>query len=257
MLPDGSICEPISIIYQSAEDSAEDTIKPRLEHMDADCNKIAFILDEEARLSITDDRLKKAIKKTGARLLILDPLQAFIPNNCDMARAHDMREVMRCLASIAAETNCAILIIGHMTKTASAKSIYRGIGSIDIAAIARSILLIGRPEADSDLRVVAHVKSNLAPKGSGVGFTFDSDGRFQWAETDIEYSLQELLDGTEKTYGRSVQVLAEVLEQGEVLASEAYEMCIARGLSRRTIERAKRNLAVRSVRKEDKWYWQL
>lgn len=99
-LPDGSVTEPINVLYQSAEDSVQDTIKPRLEKMEADCNRIAFILDEEARLSFTDYRLRDAIQTTGARLLILDPLQAFIPNKRDMGRANDMRSVMGRLACL-------------------------------------------------------------------------------------------------------------------------------------------------------------
>lgn len=257
-LPDGSITDPINVIYQSAEDSAQDTIKPRLEKMEADCNRIAFILDEEARLSFTDYRLCDAIKTMGARLLILDPLQAFIPTKHDMGRANDMRSVMGRLASIAAETNCAVLIIGHMTKAATTKGIYRGIGSIDIAAIARSILMIGRPEEDSDFRVMVHIKSNLAPLGNNVGFAFDARGRFVWQELDIEYTAQDLM-GKNKTrkHHRAEEVLQEILEQGEALASDVYAACMAAGIGKRTVDQAKKNLAVHSVRKGDRWYWQL
>lgn len=159
LLPDGRIAEPINIIYQNGEDSVADTIKPRLERMNADCSRIAFIPDG---VTLDDACLEEAIQQTATRLLILDPLQAFIPKNHNLGRVGDMRNVMGHLASVAEKTNCAVLIVGHMEKTTSAKGIYRGIGSIDIAAIARGILLIGRPTEDSDLRTACiRVLSNL------------------------------------------------------------------------------------------------
>lgn len=257
-LPDGSLSDPINVIYQSAEDSAADTIKPRLEKMGAECKRIAFIQEQKTHLSLTDDRLYEAIIKTDAKLMILDPLQAFIPNKRDITRANDMRVVMGKLSAIASETNCAVLIIGHMTKGNSGKGIYRGIGSIDIAAIARSILLIGRPEEDSDLRIMVQVKSNLARQGCGVGFTIDEKGNFCWQELDVGYNAQDLLGKLQtKKHNRAEDVLLEILDRGEVLANDVYAVCLSAGIGKRTVDKAKKNLAVQSIKRGDRWYWQL
>ncbi len=81
---------PIDIIYQSAEDGLEDTIKPRLVEAEADCSRIKVIDESEYPLSMSDIRLEQAIAETGARLIILDPIQAYLGANVDMHRANEI-----------------------------------------------------------------------------------------------------------------------------------------------------------------------
>ena len=74
-MPDGStISEPQRVIYQTAEDNISDTVKPRLVRAGADCNKVAYIVDEDASLTLEDSRIEEVLKQTGARLFILDPM---------------------------------------------------------------------------------------------------------------------------------------------------------------------------------------
>ena len=161
--------EPIHIIYQTAEDGIDDTIKPRLEKAGADCSMIRVIDETEKELSMTDDRLEQAIVETGARMVILDPIQAYIGAKVDMHRANEIRPVLKHLGMIAEKYNCAIVLIGHMNKAAGSKSTYRGLGSIDIQATARSVLLVARLRDKSNIRIMAHDKSSLAPTGDAMG----------------------------------------------------------------------------------------
>lgn len=110
--------EPIHIIYQTAEDGIDDTIKPRLEKAGADCSMIRVIDETEKELSMIDDRLEQAIVETRARLVILDPIQAYIGAKVDMHRANEIRPVLKHLGMIAEKYNCAIVLIGHMNKAA-------------------------------------------------------------------------------------------------------------------------------------------
>lgn len=101
-LPDGySIGRPCVAIYQCAEDGMADTIKPRLEQAGADCEKVAYIVDEDIALTLEDGRIESAIKETKASIFIIDPLQAFIPPDADMQSATKMRSMLRKLASTA------------------------------------------------------------------------------------------------------------------------------------------------------------
>ena len=102
--------EPIHIIYQTAEDGIEDTIKPRLEKAGADCSMIRVIDETDKELSMTDDRLEQAIIETKARLIILDPIQAYIGATVDMHRANEIRPVLKHLGMIAEKYNCAIVL---------------------------------------------------------------------------------------------------------------------------------------------------
>ena len=114
---------------------------------------------------MTDDRLEQAIIETGARLIILDPIQAYIGATVDMHRANEIRPVLKHLGIIAEKHNCAIILIGHMNKASGSKSTYRGLGSIDIQATARSVLLVARLRDKPNIRIMAHDKSSLAPAG--------------------------------------------------------------------------------------------
>ena len=109
-----------------------------------------------------DERLKSAIKQTGARVLILDPIQAYLGGTMDMNRANEARDMTKRLSLLAEKYKCAILLIGHMNKAGGNKAAYRGMGSIDFFAVARSVLLVGRIEGESDLRAVVQIKNNLA-----------------------------------------------------------------------------------------------
>lgn len=152
-------------IYQCAEDGIADTIKPRLQQAGADCERVAYIIDNDIALTLEDGRIETAIKDTHASVFIIDPIQAFIPPDADMQSATKMRSVLRKLANIADRNKCAVILIGHMNKGGSSKSLYRGLGSIDIAAIARSVLMISRDESRPDIRYMYPIKSSLAPEG--------------------------------------------------------------------------------------------
>ena len=132
------VTEPVNVIYQTAEDGLADTVKPRLELAGADCERIIVIDESDKSLSMVDERLEEAIVRTGARLLILDPIQAYLGGGMDMNRANEARDMTKKLGALAEKTKCAIILIGHMNKASGNKAAYRGMGSIDFFAVARS-----------------------------------------------------------------------------------------------------------------------
>ena len=153
--------EPLNVIYQSAEDGLADTVKPRLEQAGADCEKISVIDEKIKSLSMIDGRLEQAVIKTGAKLLILDPIQAYLGGGMDMNRANEARDMTKKLAALAEKYQCAIVLVGHMNKAAGNKAAYRGMGSIDFFAVARSVLLVGRIEGEENIRAVVQIKTTL------------------------------------------------------------------------------------------------
>lgn len=185
--------EPVNVVYQTAEDGLADTVKPRLIAAGADCSRVKVIDDSEKSLYMDDERLEKALRETKAKLLILDPLQAYLGDRVDMNRANEAREMTKKLGAMAERTGCAVILVGHMNKGSGAKAAYRGIGSIDFFAIARSVLLVAKVPDDCSVRAVAQIKCNLAAEGSTVAFRLDENG-FNWlGEYDI--SADELLSG--------------------------------------------------------------
>ena len=253
---------PTSVLYQSAEDGAEDTLKPRLMSAGADCSRIAFIDESECGLTLNDVRIENAIKATKARLLVLDPLQAYLGEGNEMNRADGVRPMLKQLAAVAERTGCAIVIVGHMNKASGSKSIYRGLGSIDITAVARSVLLVGRIKNDTPVRVMAQQKNSLAKEGTPIAFEINEDSGIRWiGEYDI--SVDELLNGESGAPSDSGKVtvvmekLTELLADEEVPCGRLYEMFREMDMGKRTVDRAKKALGVRSVKRADGWYWML
>ena len=208
------VLEPVNVIYQTAEDGLGDTIKPRLLSAGADCSRVMVIDDNDQALTMMDARLEEAIIQTKARLVVLDPIQGFLGADVDMHRANEIRPLMKRVAVLAEKYHCAIILIGHMNKNSNGKSSYRGLGSIDFQAAARSVLIVGRIKDEPEIRVVCHVKSSLAPEGKSIAFRLDKDTGFEWiGEYDI--SADDLLSGDNR--GQKIHAAKEFLQ--EFLAS--------------------------------------
>lgn len=185
--------QPLHIIYQTAEDGLADTVKPRLEKAQADCNNI-FVIDEtDVSLSMLDERIEQAILKEKAKLMILDPIQAYLGAKMDMNRANEARDMTKHLGQVAERTGCAIVLIGHMNKNAGGKVAYRGMGSIDFFAVARSVLLVGRVKGQENRRAMIQIKNNLAERGHAKSFVL-TDGVFTW-KGDYDITEDELAGG--------------------------------------------------------------
>lgn len=186
--------ESINVIYQTAEDGLGDTIKPRLLAARADCSRVLVIDDQDQPLTMVDARLEEAIIQTKARLVVLDPIQGFLGAGVDMHRANEIRPLMKRISVLAEKYQCAIILIGHMNKNSNGKSSYRGLGSIDFQAAARSVLIVGRVKDEPEIRVICHVKSSLAPEGDAIAFRLDKEKGFHWiGKYDI--SAEDLLSG--------------------------------------------------------------
>ena len=250
--------EPVNVIYQTAEDGLGDTIKPRLLSAGADCSRVMVIDDNDQALTMMDARLEEAIIKTKARLVVLDPIQGFLGAAVDMHRANEIRPLMKRVAVLAEKYHCAIILIGHMNKNSNGKSSYRGLGSIDFQAAARSVLIVGRIKDEPEIRVVCHVKSSLAPEGKSIAFRLDKDTGFEWiGEYDI--SADDLLSGDNR--GQKIheakEFLKEILVSGSVAQTKVAEGAESRGIKKKTLWNAKKELEIESVKIGNQWFWML
>ena len=253
------LSEPMNVIYQSAEDGLADTVKPRLELAGADCERILVIDEKEKSLSMVDERLEKAIVQTKARMLILDPIQAYLGGGMDMNRANEARDMTKKLGALAEKYQCAIVLIGHMNKATGNKAAYRGMGSIDFFAVARSVLLVGRVEGEENIRAVVQIKNNLAAFGHPKAFVLSEDG-FQWLG-DYEITADEVLGGIAPKVNKmelAKRMLRELaLTSNAVLSNEIFDMADEQGISKRTLENAKKELGIRARKINNSWYWEL
>lgn len=265
MTPDGKeLGRPQHVIYQCSEDGAADTIKPRLEKYGADCRNIAFI-DEDIHDGITlnDERLYEAISTFRPRMVVIDPIQAYISTSSDLQVAARARRLLRCLSTWAETFNCAVVLIGHMNKHEGAKGLYRSIGSIDVVAAARSVLQIERDDIDPDIRILRQIKNSLGPSDAVMRFEIRRDTGFRWMEMETPPSVQsELRAGSRipsfssKTE-KAVYLIRAYLKDGKVLSNEMYRRLKEDGISHKTAEKTRISMGVVCRRVMNRWYWSL
>lgn len=249
--------QSLHIIYQTAEDGLADTVKPRLEKAQADCNNI-FVIDEtDGSLSMLDERIEQAILKEKAKLMILDPIQAYLGAKMDMNRANEARDMTKHLGQVAERTGCAIVLIGHMNKNAGGKVAYRGMGSIDFFAVARSVLLVGRVKGQENRRAMIQIKNNLAERGHAKSFVL-TDGVFTW-KGDYDITEDELAGGfapkTSKQEEAKDLLVSLSCTTKEAAVSQIQEKARDRGISWRTMEMVKKELQIKSKKVNNAWYW--
>jgi len=254
---ESDITAPAAVIYQTVEDGIADTVKPRLQRLGADCARIHIIDDRECPLSLADERIEQAIIKTGAKLFIADPLQGFCKGT-DLFSVNGMRPLMKHLGDIAERTGCAVVLISHLNKKGG-QSQYRGLGSIDIYAAARSVLTVGKLPLDESMRVICHTKSNLSSLGKAQAFGLDDNGGFCWLG-DCDATTDEILSGkpkTESQFARARRLIETKLAHGAVPAVEIMQLADDEGISSKTFKRAKDALGVISFKRGAVWYWDL
>jgi DNA repair protein RadA/Sms len=258
------------VLYLTAEDGLGDTLRPRLEKMGADVKnvialegKISPEKDEVIPVSLLDvEVLRNALIEVKPALIIIDPIQAYLGQGTNMSRAEEVRPLLSALGRLAEEFRCAVILIRHLTKSGKDKASYRGMGSIDFTAAARSVLLVGKDPDDETKRVIVQTKSSLAETGKSIAFTIN-DGKFEWLG-HTEITAAEVLapekiesDGEEdKTPMKEARkYLIDSLRDGAKPAKELLGGVRFSGFSERTLKKAKNDLKIKSYKTGDVWYW--
>jgi hypothetical protein len=262
--PERGKIEPGNVIFQSMEDGYGDTIKPRLLRLGADCDRVYVINEGVHPLSLEDPRIERAIAQTGAKLAVFDPITSYT-NGFDISNSGAIRPVLTQLADVAARTGCSICCICHLNK-GGGKSAYRILGSIDVAAVARSVIMVAKMPDDEEISVIYHAKSNLSTPGKPYAFGFDGNGGIVWLG-EAEITLDELLSGKldkrrhgEKTPSQADNAklfITTALNKGITAAAEIKTLAEGAGIAKNTLERAKAALGVKSVKQGDNWLWEL
>lgn len=269
------IREPGNVIYMTAEDGLADTVKPRLEKLGADHKRVhileGYIRDDDPdnvqQIALTDiNVLRATFEHVKPVLLVVDPLQAYLGAGVDMHRANEVRPVLTGIMRLAEEFNTAVIFIRHLNKASGGKALYRGMGSIDFNAAARSVLLVGRDPEDKNKRVVIQTKSSLIDEAPSIGFTLNEQG-FAWtgkSELTANQVLSQFRDGTEgkSAVDEAVSFLEDILLDGPVASNEIYSMGVKAGISKASIRRAKEKVDVHTYREHGKgreapWMWRI
>ena len=250
--------EPGKVIYQTAEDGYNDTIVPRLIPMQPNLKNLFFIDENKEKLELKDEKaIESAIKSAHPKLMIFDPLQAYLGAGVDINRANEVRAITSRIALIAEKYNVAIIFIMHNSKMGQNQALYRALGSIDMPAIARSMLIMGKDPEDDKQKMVCHEKSSLAAHGKTImlhiapehgGLVFDGFSDFR--ADDILNPHQKTRNKPSAKKDEVSEQLLELLElsDGAVPFAEVEKLKNNNAWSDRTLYRAKKDLEIQSVK---------
>ena len=276
-LPDGTrLEEPLNTIVMSAEDAVADTIRPRLESAGADLGRITAFRGVNEKdgprppvLPLDLPKLEALIFEDEARLVVIDPIMAYLSGGIDSHKDSDIRRVLHALSSLAERTGVALVALRHLNKTPGGSAMYRGGGSIAFIGAARAGLLVAPDPSDEQRHILACLKSNLAVKPQSLAYRLTSDLEFDCAHItwDGESALtaDQLLNPPRETKSdTAAEFLEDALVNGAVLARELFESAEAEGISKRTLERAKQQMGVEAFRQGENgkigggaWWWRI
>jgi hypothetical protein len=254
-LPNNPDTEPANVLLLNAEDGLGDTVRPRVDRMGGDVERM-YALDGPVLFDGEGlEFLEQKIQETTAALVVIDPWVAYVGGKMNMDKANETREVLFALAEIAKRQRCAVVLIRHITKGGRDKAIYRGLGSIDITAACRSVLLVGKDASDATKRAMTHIKHNMSPKGQSIGYTIEK-GQFLWTGvstvTAEDILAPENSSGDKSKLEDANDVLEAMLANGPRPEKEIMKRMSDLDISTSTFRRAKRKLSVQSRPIKDK-----
>lgn len=252
-----------------AEDDVAATLRPALEAGGADVQRIQ-VYDRtrfgDQPLVLPDDLnvLEVATANVRAKLMVLDPLSAFLGTSTNSEQG--VRRALAPLTTFAERNGVAVLAIRHLKKSGGGGALYRGLGSIGVIATARSVLLAAKDIGSDNPHdhVLVQTKSNLAA-AAGLRYRTVKKGEaitIQWLG-ECEYNPTDLMaGGTDQTQlQEAAWVLYSFLAEGAVPAKEVINRCLNVGVAKRTLDRAKKVLGVRSRKRGSgrycQWFWEL
>lgn len=276
-------CKAGNVVLFSAEDEADDTIRPRLEAAGANLSKV-FILDavldsnqaERAFNLKTDLPKLEAVLEAegGASLIIIDPVTAYL-GDTDSHKNAEIRALLAPLSTLAAQYDAAVVCISHFTKAPSGEALLRVMGSLAFVAAVRAAFLVAQDPEEDDRRLFLPLKNNIAKGGTGLAFTIQSaavegpDGpidtsRVVWLEGAVSTTANEVmtapLDQEERSdLDDAKEFLRGLLAEGPVKSKQIKADAEGAGYAWRTIQRAQSALGVVAFKggMKEGWLWQL
>ena len=253
-----------NVLLLSAEDDLGDTIKPRLINAHADLDRIMTVGNGAIdNLTFSSNDFELLLKNVKPRLVIVDPIQQFLGSKVDNHKVNEVRPIMSKLKALAEKCMCAIVLIEHLNKNAGGNSIYRGVGSIDFTAAARSILMLGcNPDDESD-KGICQIKNNVGKRGGVVGFSICDKGITWKPQTtltaDMIQGYVKQKSNRDDRLDEAKEFLHIVLTGGKQLVKDVEVEAEQAGISLRTLRRAREemNITARKVGFGGGFFWEL
>lgn len=248
----GMACDPISTLYLSTENSAEYVIRPRFDAQGGNPARLHLLKGTvtgdgagavKTGITLKDVALlESALKETGARFIVIDPLQSYLGAEVDMHRSNETRPVMDGLIGLAEKNGACVLIVRHLNKGSGGRAIYRGLGSIDLVGAVRMEMIAGSAPDNPQNRAFIQTKNNVGPHAPALGYEIvgdETNAHLVW-QGETQLTANDLLevdtqDGDRSEIASAVEFLKAQLAEG---SKPQTSLVWASGFSPRTLQRA-------------------
>lgn len=247
--------KPGKVLMLSAEDDLEVVLVPRLIKMGANLNNIfispnTFVLDKQGLRDV-----EEYVRQSTAVVAFIDPIVAWVGGKIDINRSNDVRAMIGPLHTMAQQTGTAVVIVGHSRKGSEGEDYEKAMGSSDFTNAVRSTLYVTK--TNDGTKIMKHAKSNYAPFGPPISFSFE-DGKFEWGD---EWDDGKPVAGTAKPRANAAAFLKSFLAAGPVPAKEVEKRAHDEGINMGTLNRAKVGVAESYLGRDRNgkltWYWRL
>jgi hypothetical protein len=272
-------------LWVSVEDDDGDTVLPRLLTLDGDPSRVhsyryvmANHFDPATKTEKMGEQLLALDKHLGLLerwlinhplvvLVVLDPLAAFL-GGINTHKDSDIRRLLAPVKVLAKRRGVGILGINHLNKEGQEvkKAMYRSMGSIGLVGAARASWLVAPdPERPLDRRLFTKVKCNVQSEDVGglAYYIGKAHGGLKWGER-VETTADEAIAPPQQEKSSRSQAredarewLRAELKDGPVAADDVIAKAKADLICKRTLDYAKKDLGVLSVRAGKTWQWRL
>lgn len=248
--------DPADVVILSSEDSNADTVLPRLQALGADLNRVHYWDCSEGermfRLPTNLGDLNKLLDHTAARLVVIDPIVAFLEPSVQIYNDQSVRLALEPLRVLAERRSCAVKMVRHINKSPNVQAIFRGGGSIGFLAACRTAWLVANDPLDPNRKILAQVKNNLAPPQPSLAYQIVKQenglpmlrwlGPSTWTANQLLASQRALLGPSEL----AGEFLLNFLASGPRTCEEIEEAIPKGKFSKTTLNRVKEKLQVTS-----------
>lgn len=245
------IKKPSKVLFQNGEDGVSYTLSLRLDKLGANKENI-FMIDETVDIFRIDqiDILEDIIINNGIKLIIIDPIQRYLPNNKSMDKANEVRNSLSPLRDLAEKHECTIIIIMHRNKSNASNSLYRALGSIDFVGVCRSMLTVEK-NVNNGKNFIHHTKSSLSQQGQSILYEINEDG----------LEIIDLVSPDEDSAVSKVELAKEFLKnelkEGPLTNVDIKFRALSQNISISTLKRAKKKSNIYAVQFDKTWFWSL
>jgi AAA domain len=223
---------PMESLLISSEDSASDTLVPRLIAAEADLSKVnihnhTITAEGEKGFSLDTDlpTLREYLENNpDIKLVIIDPISNHL-GSLSLNREQEVRKVLTPLGKLAEKCGVAIIIVSHLNKNPMLDPSQRVLGAGAMVGAVRASWLFSRQEDGP--RQMTPIKGNVIKDDSGLTYEIEEEeitlsngdvtgiARIVWGDTTYNTAGEALSkDASTSKFNQAKVCIKQMLQDG-------------------------------------------